>query len=315
MKKSLKDTDIQAVQTDVGPIVDSKSNRLDPNLTFESFSRWIQGGKEWIAREMVALGSDRSPDLIVTDISPMALKLARKIGCPCITVANFSWIDLLKPLPYHKEKEGILSWLSECFAVPDLVIKLPFSMKMDGFRSSRIRVASLLYRKPTLSVEETKMQLGGEINKPLIVVSLGCHLPLHLDFDTNEAQVVMLSPVPIKMNERILPIVGHPESQNIIQAADFVIAKAGYSTLAECTAFRCPIDLIPREGYPEDAILVKEASMLGIGSRVPLRRSNHNHIKIPTMEEIEERRKGIQNSHINELQSRQSAPKLILDLL
>lgn len=311
----MKVVNIEEVQTDVGPIVNTESNRLDPNLTFDSFSKWIQGENEWISREMAALGSNPSPDLVVTDISPIALKLAAKIGCPCVTVANFSWLDLLKPLPHNKEKEMVLDWLSECFAIPDLVVKLPFSMRMEGFRSSRIKDASLLYRRPTLSIDETKREIGSEKNKPLIVISSGGHIPPHLDLQTRDAQVVLLSPFPTKMDGRVQVIVGHPESQNIVHAADFVITKAGYSTLAECVAFRCPLNIIARQGYPEDVILIKEASMLGIGSEVPPDGFNHYSIAVPDMDEIRERRKAIQDNRINEFERLTSASELIRNLL
>jgi hypothetical protein len=312
MRNVLTGCDVRDARTDVGPIVNVKSNKLDTNSTFDSFSKWLGNEREWISKEISDVVSNHSPDLIVTDISPMALKLAKKIGCPCATVANFSWIDLLEPLPHHKEKENVLEWLSESFAIPDLVIRLPFSMNMKGFRSSGIKKASLLYRKPTMSIDETVREIG-ETDKPLIVVSFGGRIPIHLDFDIGDAKVVLLSPAPIEINDRMQVIVGHPESQNIIRAADFIIAKAGYSTLAECVAFRCPLDIITREGYPEDTVLVKEVSALGIGSQV--RKSDYYYIKVPDIDGISERKRAIKNNRIRELERFQSASELILDLL
>lgn len=314
MKNSLKGINISAVQTDVGPIVDAETNRLNPNSTFDSFTKWLEGENSWISGEVDSLGK-KPPDLIITDISPIALKLADKIGCPCATVANFSWIDILKLLPQHKAKERILDWLSECFEIPQLVIKLPFSMKMEGFRRSRIRDASLLYRKPTLTIEATRRESGCQINKPLVVVSFGGHALGHLKFETKDARVVLLSPFPIETDSGVQVIIGHPESQNLIQAADFVIAKAGYSTLAECVAFRRPLNIISRNGYPEDTLLVREASKLGIGlPQVDIQRSNYC-VKIPDIEEVMERERTIQYSQINKLERQPAASELIRQLI
>lgn len=153
-----------------------------------------------------------SPDLIVTDISPTALRLADKIKCSALCIGNFSWIYILKRMSYHDKKEHVLEWLKESFSYSEFAVKLSLSMMMEGF--SKTKKSSLLCRDVTQ-------------DKNLVMKRLGLYHPFVLTYLENKKlnereiknihkkNVIMISEK-ITINKKI--ILSYFEGQNLLLA-------------------------------------------------------------------------------------------------
>ncbi len=305
LKSSLPNVRVEKVQTDVGPVFNWDSNRVDLEQTFDNFSNWINNEETWISQE-VASFRECPADLILTDISPIAVRLAQKVRCACITVGNFSWIDILKKLPYHKNKDVVLRWLDESFSIPEFAIKLPLSMNMEGF--SKIKNASLLCRDVTCTKRQTLKELG--LDSSPIVVYTGAQSPAWLKINKKDNRIPLVT---MRFNELQLEnkvFSGYSESQNIIAASKAVIAKSGYSILAECVKFRCPIYIIPRIDYPEDVALSNWAQDLGIGKVIDM---HSESLDIPHEEQIKSTKYAIKEKLIESLERRQETASIILE--
>jgi len=304
---SLPQVQVIKTQTDVGPTFDSDSDKVDVCKTFDRFQKWIDREKEWISREIASFTKNPA-DLILTDISPIAIKLADKLRYRCVTVGNFTWIDILNGLPFHEKKEDVIKWLEDSFSIPAFGIKLPLSMRMEGF--SKIKRASLLCRNRTKSTGQTLAEIG--LKDCPITIYLGKE-PLRIQFaSAGSIPFAKMNSGNLEVNKK--PFVNYFEGQNLIAASRFVIAKPGYSTIAECVKFRRPMYLIPREDYPEDSFLCKDAKELGIAQILDIKKTG-NEIEIPSNKQIQEFEEKINQKMIKCLENLSDPVDLIKEFI
>lgn len=95
---------------------------LDDAASMEGY-RSIAGGEQrgtLLQTEQAWLAATR-PDLVVSDVVPLACAAARAAGLPCICVSNFSWgADLIKGLVCCSVLQQLYSVFAICSSVhPD----------------------------------------------------------------------------------------------------------------------------------------------------------------------------------------------------
>lgn len=309
LKSSLLEAKVENVQTDVGPLFNWVSNSIDVNSTMERYSDWIKKADSWISLEEERFKKNPA-DLIITDISPIGLRLAEKVRCLAVTVTNFSWTDILRPTKYHGKKEKIIQWLNESFSMSELAIKLPFSTKLEGF--SRTKECSLLCRDLTANKNQILKEL--HFCSPLVVISFGDQIPPNLKIinNTNNVSVTVLTHSKISFDD-IPVITGYSETQNIMACADLVITKAGYSTTAECVKFRTFMYVIKRKNYYEETAVSRNAADLGIAKIFDLSKSSFC-IDIPNENQIKELKSKIDEDAITALEKLPSPVNIIKQL-
>ena len=309
LKSSLPEAKVENVQTDVGPIFDWASNNIDAKLTIDRYLDWIQKSNRWISLEEERFKKNPA-DLIITDISPIGLRLAKKVRCPAISITNFSWTDILRHPGDHDKKDKVIQWLNESFSIAEFVIKLPFSTKLDGF--SKTKTCSLLCRDVITGKKQILNEL--HLHSPFAVISFGDQNPPKLKIIKNSdgVSVVILSRTKINFDD--VPVIrGYSETQNIMAYADLVITKAGYSTTAECVKFRTLMYIIKRENYYEESVVGQKAVKLGIAKIINLHKSLFR-ITIPSENEIMYMRSKIRESPITYLEKLRSPVEIIKKL-
>ena len=268
LKLQLPEYDIIKTQTDVGPITNIFSNSPDYEKTFSLYNNWINNSKKWIDDE-VKFFKNKKIDLIISDISPISIRLANKLGIPCITIANFTWIDILENFPHHKYRNDIMNWLYDSFEMSTLAIRLPLHMKLKGLRKPKN--SSLLFRKTTSSKNSILKNLG-ITHKPITVYS-GTNTS-KLQFITNDKipNIIHVHSKYLEINNK--KISNSINVQNLISQSKLVITKPGYGIFSECIASRCPMLVIPQKNYPEGKILCESSKKLGIGTILELEKDN-----------------------------------------
>ena len=310
LKQSLPEARVENFQTDVGPVFDLVSNSVDVNSTMERYSDWIKNADSWLSLEEKRFKKNPA-DLIITDISPMGLRLAKKVKCPAITVTNFSWTDILRRTRYHEKKEKIIQWLNESFSISELAIKLPFSTKLEGF--SKTEECSLLCRDLTTSKKQTLN--GLHLHSPLVVISFGDQMPANLKImkNNNNVSVAILSHSKISFDD-IPVITGYSETQNIMAYADLVVTKAGYSTTAECVKFRTLMYIVKRKNYYEETLVSRNVADIGIAKILEPHKSSFC-IDIPNENQIKGLRSKIDEDAITAMEKLPHPVNIIKQLL
>ena len=198
--------------------------------------------------------------IIICDIAPMGLLVAKNTGIPSVLVENFTWdwiyqqyaaadkninrhVNYLRPIfesaDYHIQTEPIC-----CRKRPDLVTA-PVS------------------RNPKMSRDQTRRRLGLLTGENVILITTG-GIPQSYDFwrkldRLKGIKFVMPGAGPGKKIHDNLIILPHQSDfyhPDLAHAADAVIGKVGYSTLAEVYHAGVPFGYVARSNYNESGPMV-----------------------------------------------------------
>jgi len=188
------------------------------------------------------------PGLILSDVSPLAFPVAKKLGVPSIAIANLDWHDIYRDfLPVG---DAVLDILKRAHADCDILIQPPLCMPMQSF-PQRCKVELIVEKLPkTQRDKENKPRIalimfGGAGDPPFDVQALE-NMP--------DWQFLTLSPLPpsVPANVRQAELHGVPSSTAaLISRCNMVITKPGYGTLAECWLTGTPMAYLPRKTFAE----------------------------------------------------------------
>lgn len=198
---------------------------------------------------------------VVADIAPQGLAVARKAGLPAVLVENFTWDWIYRA--YGHRWPAINRWADAFeaeFSQCDLRIQAePWCLSVDGaVRTSPIS------RKPGIGRDRIRAELGIEREDPMLLVSMG-GIPWHfsgLEKLAESQGVTIVVPgggtTEARMGSLIvLPHHSRFHHPDLVHAADGVLAKLGYSTVAEVWAAGCSLGWIGRSTFAESAEMAR----------------------------------------------------------
>ena len=218
---------------------------------------------------LAALGSQ----LVVADIAPLALASAAVLSLPAILIENFTWDWIYcnySEAPSQLRRHG--RRLEEVFAGTDLRIQTePLCDEVSG----AVRVPPVA-RPSRRSRNETRRALGIPLDAPMVVVSMG-GVPWNsagfsaTDLGLHDPWVVVPggSVAAPRRRGRLVLLPFHSEfyHPDLAGAADAVVSKLGYSTVAEAHFSGAAIVYVERPRFPESPVLARwvEANMTAVG--------------------------------------------------
>jgi hypothetical protein len=256
LKNSLNNCKIFDLRTDVGPTYDWNLNSIDYKKTQLDFKQFIKKESSWIENEILFCKKTK-PNLILSDISPMALRLSNKVNIPSISISNFSWSDILETFPKSNEPNNILHWLDESFSLSTLVLQLPLSMNLRGYLKKKN--ASLLTREITMNKNILIKKLGITKN---VILSYSDQDIIFSDDILKNYDILEMKKNQLFVNSK--QIHDFYEGQNLTSLASCVVSKIGYGVVSDCLRLRIPMLLLSRKNYPEDVVILKHLSHFNI---------------------------------------------------
>jgi len=190
------------------------------------------------------------PELMLSDISPLAFPVAKKLGIPSIAVASLDWHDIYRD--FLPADDAVLNILQQAHADCDLLIQPPLSMPMQSF-SNRSQVELIVdefitagaHSLPDKGENKPKTALimfGGAGDPPFNLKALG-NMP--------DWQFLTLSPLPSSAPANVRQVELNGSTITLMAACDVVISKPGYGTLAECWLTGTPLTYLPRPTFAE----------------------------------------------------------------
>lgn len=229
---------------------------------------------------------------VVCDIAPLGLAAARAAGLPSILVENFTWDWIYEG--YLAEEPRFAPWierLGALFAGADLRIQCePVCRPHPGARAPltvadwpapeelldgagmapapHCATVAPVARRPRANAAAVRARLGLGAERPLVVVSLGGIETRHENLDRwRDAEAIdFVVPGGTQRSDGALERRGnlvllphrtpiyHPD---LVRAADAVVGKLGYSTLAEALAAGTRYAYLPRPGFRESEVLAR----------------------------------------------------------
>ncbi len=198
-------------------------------------------------------------DLVVCDIAPIGLAVAKRCGLPSVLVENFTWDWIYRG--YHDacpELGPIADELAATFQSADHHVQaVPACV---GSRSAH-QVAPVS-RSPRTSRLAVRRALGITDDGPTVLITMGgvgwIDDSLHVDGRSSEDPWLVIPGSRERTRDgRVIRLPAHSEfyHPDLIHAADVVVGKLGYSTLAEVWAAGVPFAYVARPHFAESAVL------------------------------------------------------------
>ena len=227
--------------------------------------------------------------LVICDIAPMGIAVGREAGIRSVLVENFTWDWIYEGyLEYAPDLGRHITYLNELFAMADYHVQTePVCLPGQADLT-----ASPVGRTIRTSAGQIRQQLGIPDQAKMVMITMG-GIPWQYDFLeqlVNHAGVYFVIPgadqgsqvpnVPTSANRSLAgtgPLAGtgglvllphhsdffHPD---LVNAADAVIGKAGYSTVAEVYNAGVPFGYVGRPNFRESKALTAfiKQEMIGL---------------------------------------------------
>jgi L-arabinokinase len=245
-------------EVDVGPgVIQRGPLASDLAATRRALEQHLHDWPRLVAEEAAFL-RESGARLVFGDVPPLAFAAAAEAGVPSVALANFSWSWIYDGYsdsdPWFAQAAARMR---EAEARATLLLGLDMGGGLDSFpRQQRIApVARPLTRSP----ESVRAALGLKKARTFVLFSLG---GFGDDFEVELAgaerhQVVATSvklPRPPPGVMLVEPSDDLPHHE-LVAAADCLIGKPGYGTVAECLRRPTPLCWLPRSEFREWAPL------------------------------------------------------------
>jgi UDP-N-acetylglucosamine:LPS N-acetylglucosamine transferase len=248
-----------ALQTDIG-LVQTSAFQVDLGATLQHLDRFYpveQRRLEELSRQIKQLNCA----LVVCDIAPLGILVAAQAGIPSVLVENFTWDWIYQQ--YATAEARILShihYLEPIFAGADYHIQ---TEPVCDARSADLITAPVARRVRT-NGQPLKQRFGLSAGAKMVLITTG-GIPGSYTFFKKLAavpEVTFIIPgigreLQIRDNLVLLPHRSDFYHPDLVNAADAVIGKLGYSTLAEVYHAGVPFGYIPRSNFRESGRMVE----------------------------------------------------------
>lgn len=250
-------TDIGLAQTNsLHENIDATRQRLNDFLPFDAVRL------EQLAGQLHQLNCR----LIICDIAPLGVAVAQTAGLPSILIENFTWDWIYRGYlsaldgGQRPQWEQHIAYLHGWFEQADFRIQAEPVCVPSPAASLTTRPIS---RQPRTPPEEVRRQLRLPVDAPIVIITMGGVAWQYTFCDRLQTATDYFFIVPNggekperRGNLILLPTHSSFFHPDLMNAADAVITKVGYSSLAEVYRSGAPLGYIPRPQFPESPVLV-----------------------------------------------------------
>ncbi len=232
----------------------------DKENTLAGYAELLRNKEQLVAAEVKFLQTCQ-PDVIISDITPLAFDAAAAFGKKAVAVGNFSWdwiySDYLEQLPQY---EFVVRDIKASYAKAERLYRIPFYGDMSAFPN--IEDVPLIGRRASLPADVVRKRIGIPHNSSQKLLLLGLRTA---DLqDVNWRKIETLRGVAFVAMSRDIQLQnclhieeGELPFEDVVNACDAVLSKPGYSMVAEVIVNRTPIVYVPRQDFVEDSHLIK----------------------------------------------------------
>lgn len=244
-----------SLQTDVG-MVQRTSLQVDFDATVAALDSFYPLSTELVERTGALF---RGCSLVLCDVAPLGILAARHLGIRSILVENFTWDWIYgQYLARENRLEKHIRYLAGVYGLADYRIQTePCCNPLE----KDLRTAPVV-RRSLGTAEEIRRRFVGNKGEKLILVTMGGGdvgpVSLEAAAGLSEYQFVfpgMTGGTTSHANLHFLPRASTLYHPDLVAAADLVVGKVGYSTLAEVYQAGSMYGYVKRPGFPETPTL------------------------------------------------------------
>jgi hypothetical protein len=246
-----------ACETDVG-LVQTHPLKEDLPATLKALEAFYPLDHQ-VVRTLTASVKDLGCRLVICDIAPLGIAVARQAGVPSVLIENFTWDWIYAGYTNFTDRLApFITCLGDLFIGADYHIQ---AEPVCAPGKPDLAVAPIS-RRPRLATGDLRRRLGVPDGKKFVVLTLGGTATASGPFRPGVLPDDFFLVIPSGSDEiaragRVvrLPVRSDIYHPDLIRAADAVIGKAGYSTLAEIYQADVPFGYVSRTDFREAPVL------------------------------------------------------------
>ncbi len=239
---------LDRVPVDVG-VVQRHAIEEDPHASVRRLREWLAGFAGHLDREAALLG-DFGADVVLSNVSPLAFPVARRLGIPGLALATLDWHEIYRH--WLPADDPALAMLASAYGECDELLVPPLAMAMSAFPQRR--AIPLVVADPRESVvagdadrRRCLVLFGGSGTPPYAIEALA-GIDGWAFFVPGIERPAAGNVEPLPRGRAII---------DLMQAVDCVVCKPGYGVLSECWRTQTPIVWVERSGFPEYPVLAR----------------------------------------------------------
>jgi hypothetical protein len=245
------------LKTDVG-LVQSSPFEVDLQATVRQLGTTLPFDPGQVT-ETAALLKDIDTRIVICDIAPIGIDIAEKAGLPSVLVENFTWDWIYAG--YRSRHGGLRRFseiLSDTYARAQLRIQVhPFCQPVPGALKT-----NPVCRPISPYAARVRPDLGISPSENMVLLSMGGlagrqNFRWPLPDIPGTVFVIPGGDATLKKMDNVILLPGQPEYSHpdLASAADAVIGKVGYSTVAEVFQAGVAFGYLIRKDFRESAVL------------------------------------------------------------
>jgi hypothetical protein len=220
---------------------------------------------EWEGRVLqeVAVIRHAAPDLVVSNISHLAVEAAARAGVPAVGLCSLSWDGVLEPFldpegPARSAQAEVVRRIRQSYGFADLMIRAAPGIPLSAFK----KVVDIGPIAQPLAPDPARVRraIGAGAHEQVVLVSFGGIMLDALPYDRLERltsyQFIVSGPVPAG-SRRVHSDASIPVSfGTLLASADMLVTKPGYSTVVEAVAQSKSVVYVRRYNFVDEDCLV-----------------------------------------------------------
>lgn len=250
---------LQHSQQDIG-CVQQGPFYIDIPETWEAYRRFHDRWDQKIEEEAHAI-RESDPDLVVSNISYMAIVAAHRLGYPCVALASLSWDQVL--LPYvedgNADQRAILRTIQDAYSLTGQLVRLHPAIDMPAFKNVQ-EVGPIVPLEQGID-QPVKNRLGIPNQDALVLLAFGgipvTNFPIEA-MESLEGVHFLGSGFPEHLpGGRIHRVEDtHMNFEALVRQADVIMSKPGYATLTSAVHHQVPLVYVRRHNFVDEQKLV-----------------------------------------------------------
>lgn len=245
--------------SDIG-LVQETALREDITATVAALERFLPF-RAALVRDCAARVTRLECKLVVCDIAPLGIAVARAAGVPSVLVENFTWDWIYQGYRRDEPRLGdAIAYLRGAFRAADYHIQTEPVCRSDAADLTTTPVS----RAPRLSRKATREKLEIPLSAKAVLITMG-GIPSRYDFLQRLQEqrgvyfVIPGNSAPARQNGNLvlLPHRSKFYHPDLVNACDAVIGKLGYSTVAEVHHAGVPLGYVARARFRESPVMAR----------------------------------------------------------
>jgi hypothetical protein len=262
--------ELSQVQQDIGCIQQGPLH-IDIPATWVAHERFHRNWSARVEEEARAIRA-KKPDLLLSDISYLAVEAGSRAGIPTVGLCNLSWDLVLEPFMDHRSQgqAAILQLIRQAYLKAELMVRLSPGLPMNCFR--KVLEVSPVARPLPANFQQVKDLLGAKREEMIALVGFGGVPMEELPFASLECMTgyrfIFSGPVPPGL-KRVHPLSRFPlPFGSLVASTDLLVTKPGYSTIVEAVDHQKPVVYVRRHNFADEARLVEYLHRYGRGAEL-----------------------------------------------